>query len=197
MGLSDHWNSRYESQNAPWDSGLVSRELRRVVEEAGIKPCRVLEAGCGSGTNAVWLANQGFEVTAVDCSDAALELAKAKAPEQGVSVEWICADVSVLPAPEPPFPFIFDRGCFHCVRREDPTVAMQMLECLTASGTKYLLLTGNSNEVREHGPPSLSEAEIRDEFGPLFEIQSLREFHFEDPGGVEGPLGWSCLMTRR
>lgn len=197
MSLSDHWNGRYESQNTPWDSGLVSRELRRVVEEAGIEPCRVLEPGCGTGTNAVWLASQGFEVTAVDCSQTALDQAKAKADELGVPVEWICANVAELPTPVPPFQFIFDRGCFHCVRRDDPAGSLEMLERLAAPGTKYLLLTGNSNEARDHGPPSLSEAEIRNELGPLFEIQSLREFHFEDPGGVDGPLGWSCLMTRR
>jgi hypothetical protein len=61
----------------------------------------------------------------------------------------------------------------------------------------YLSLAGNANEQSELGPPRVSEQEIRNELGGLFEVQELRAFRFQDPGGVDGPLGWSCLMVRQ
>jgi hypothetical protein len=58
-------NDRDDSRPG-FDPGEPSRELRRVLNEAWFGPCRTLELGCGIGTNAVFLAQQGFEVTAVE-----------------------------------------------------------------------------------------------------------------------------------
>ena len=198
MDVSEHWNQRYESGNTPWDSGLPSAELRRIIAETGLQPCRILELGCGTGTNAIYLAQQGFEVTAVDCSQLAIDEARQRAAAAGVEVTWLCADVCSLETPDEPYPVGFDRGCFHCVRRDGRVEhILQTLKRMTAPGSKYIVLTGNANEKREHGPPGLFEEDIRKDLGELFQIDQLREFHFEDPGGVQGPLGWSCLATRR
>ena len=160
MTLAEHWNSRYEAGTTPWDSGLASRELRLRIEEQKLAPCRVLELGCGSGTNAVFLAELGFDVTATDCSDVALAKGKTLAQQRGVRVNWICGDVCELDFGEP-FPFVFDRGCFHCCRRERMPI-LPALERATTAGWKMLVLTGNANEERDHGPPLLTEAELRE-----------------------------------
>ena len=69
MATTDRdWNARYLSGELPWDSGLPSRELQRVLEEQKIAPGRALELGCGTGTNAIELARRGFDVTAVNCA---------------------------------------------------------------------------------------------------------------------------------
>lgn len=198
MDLSRHWDERYDTGRTPWDSGLPSSELHRLLDEFGIQPCRVLELGCGTGTNAIHLAQQGFEVTAVDCSPLAIEQAQAKATEAGVDVLWMCADVCLLDELKEPFPLVFDRGCFHCVRR-DGSVAdiLKTLEHVTQPGSRFIVFTGNANEKREHGPPGLYESDIRVELERLFRIDVLREFHFEDAGHIQGPLGWSCLATRQ
>jgi SAM-dependent methyltransferase len=198
MDRTQHWNQRYETGSTPWDSGLPSDELRRVIEEANIQPCRVLELGCGTGTNAVLLAQLGFKVTAVDLSPLAIELATQKASQAGVEVTFICGDVCSIEKPSDPFPLVFDRGCFHCIRRDVGVDAiLETLERVTAAGSRLIVFTGNANEKREHGPPGLFEEDIRADLGRLFEINQLRPFHFEDAGGVQGPLGWSCLATRR
>lgn len=195
MTLSKHWNQRYEAGSTPWDSGLASAELRVRLDEEYVEPCRVLELGCGTGINAVCLAELGFDVTAIDCSDVALQRGRELAGQRGLSIHWLCGDVCEVDFGEP-FPFVFDRGCFHCCRRERMPI-LPALERATRPGSRMLVLTGNANEQREHGPPQLTEAEIRAELSGLFTIDSLREFYFEDPGGVQGPLGWSCWMTRR
>lgn len=194
--LFSHWDSRYQTGATPWDSGLPSHELQLILNENSIAPCRVLDLGCGSGTNSILLARLGFQVTAVDCSQHALAQGQLAADSAGVRVDWVCADAREW-QPALPFDFVFDRGCFHCVRRENSArVALETLTKFCRSGTRLLVLTGNSNEQREHGPPQLSEAELRSELGAEFRIDQLREFHFQDAGEVQGPLGWSCLLTR-
>lgn len=195
---ADHWNQRYESGSTPWDSGLPSTELRRLLDEFDVQPCRVVELGCGTGTNAILLAQLGYEVTAVDCSPLAIERARTKASQAGVEINWACSDVCSLESPAEPFPLVFDRGCFHCIRRDVGVDAiLAVLDRVTSTGSKYIVLTGNANEEREHGPPGLTDAEIRHDLGGLFTIDQLRPFYFEDAGGEQGPLGWSCLATRK
>lgn len=191
------WNQRYLDDNTPWDSRIPSHELIRTLNEELIEPCRVAELGCGSGTNAIYLASRGFEVTGIDCAKTAMEFAQTRADEALVAVEWIEADISEFQIDVKPFEFVFDRGCYHAVRRSDPAGYLRTLEKLTQPGSRFLVLTGNANEEREHGPPALREDEIRADLEKLFNIQWIREFHFEDAGGVEGPLGWSSLMIRR
>src|SRR5262245_20756022 len=60
------WNARYWDGSLPWDTGRPSSELQRLIVQHTIMPCRVLELGCGTGTNSVWLAQMGFEVTGID-----------------------------------------------------------------------------------------------------------------------------------
>lgn len=198
MDRTQHWNQRYETGSTPWDSGLPSLELRRVIKEADVQPCRVLELGCGTGTNALLLVRLGFDVTAVDLSPLAIEKAKEKASKAGVEVSWMCRDVCSIEKPDQTYPLVFDRGCFHCIRRDvGVECILATLERVTATGSRLILLTGNANEKRDHGPPGLFEEDIRNDLGGLFEINQLRPFRFEDEGGAPGPLGWSCLATRR
>jgi 2-polyprenyl-3-methyl-5-hydroxy-6-metoxy-1,4-benzoquinol methylase len=192
------WDDRYRTGDIPWDTGHPSSELVRVVAEQKIAPCRALELGCGTGTNAIWLAQQGFDVTAVDLSSLAVERARRAAHDAGVAIHFVQGDVLDPPDLGKPFPFFFDRGCYHVVRRIDAQRFLQTLEKLTGPGTLGLTLTGNSKERHEPGPPVVSEEEMRAELGQLFDILWLREFRFDhvEAVGVQF-LGWSCGLHRR
>jgi SAM-dependent methyltransferase len=197
MSDVEHWEKRYREGDSPWDTGQPSSELIRVVREEGISPCRALELGCGTGTNAVWLAQQGFDVTAVDLAPLALERAEARTREAGVKVRFVAASVLEPPGLGGRFPFFFDRGCYHVVRRVDVGAYLRTLERVTAAGSTGLVLAGNAREPHHPGPPVVSEQEIRDELGRVFEIVRLREFRFDsDKGSGEHFLGWSCLVRR-
>lgn len=192
------WDKRYETADTPWDSGIRSRELARVLDSGAVPTGRAVELGCGTGTNSVFLAHQGFAVSAIDCSRRALEAARGRAESAGVSLELIEGDLCRLDRDLGKFDFVFDRGCFHCARRIDLSGFLRTLESLTKPGSKYLVLTGNANEkIEGPGPPRLHESEIRSDLGGLFDVDFIREIRFEDAGGVDGPLGWSCLLTRR
>ncbi len=191
------WDNKYATGNTPWDSELPSRELLSVLEEYGVQPGRAVELGCGTGTNAVALAKLGWQVTAIDCVAQALETAQAKAEQAGVSVDWIEADVQNFGQGLDQFDLVFDRGCYHCCRRVDLDGYLNSLQMLTQPGSQMLCLCGNPNDNEQGGPPRVPEEVVREEFSELFEIIHLRAFHFEDAGGVQGPLGWSVWMKRK
>ncbi len=193
-----NWNNRYVTNDMPWNSGLPSLQLATILKKHNINPCRALDLGCGTGTNSLFLAKEGFEVTGVDCAAEALIIAQKRSDEEGQQIDFIETDLSQWNPQFEPFNFIFDRGCFHCVRKTGLEGFLKMLKNVSQSGTYYLALTGNANDVeQEHGPPQLTKEEIENDLGSLFEIIDLHEFHFEDADHVQGPLGWSALMRRK
>lgn len=192
-----NWDERYLTGDTPWDSGRPSAELVRVLSEYNIPRGRALELGCGSGTNAIALAQQGFAVTAVDCSETALAAARSKADTAQVVIDWVAADVQHFGQGRPPVDFIFDRGCYHCCRRVDLEGYLATHRHLARAGAWCLVLAGNPNDGGVCSPPRVTALELLTEFGSLYDLKQLREFSFEDPGGSRGPLGWSCLLQRR
>jgi SAM-dependent methyltransferase len=193
------WDAHYQSGQPPWETGAPSAELARVLAEENIQPCRVIELGCGSGINAVWLAQQGFDVTAVDFSRLAIEKARQRTAEAGVGVRFVVDDVLAPAAEYSDFPFFFDRGCYHAVRRIDVQAYVRTLRRVTAPGSRGLILTGNARcpPPEGQGPPVVSADELHAELEPDFEIVRLREFYFDTVGeSGAAHLAWSCLVRR-
>jgi SAM-dependent methyltransferase len=198
----EDWDKRYEAGNTPWDSGVPSQELIRVLQAGKIAPGRALDIGCGTGTNAIWLAQQGFDVTAFDLSARAIEAAKAKARAAGAKVHFHVAD-AFQPMPfAGTFAFVFDRGLYHIVRRIDLGKFQAFLASVCAPGGWFLVLTGNEDDPNksDEGPPKVSAAQMLAELEPLFALQELRAFTFDGvviQGKAVRPLAWSGLFRRR
>lgn len=87
---SSDWDARYASRERLW-SAAPNDHL--VTAATGLDPGRALDLGCGEGTDALWLAERGWKVTAVDFSDVALERARAAAASRGLEVSWVRADL--------------------------------------------------------------------------------------------------------
>lgn len=85
------WDARYAEREQLW-SGQPNGAL--VTEIAGLTPGRVLDVGCGEGADAVWLARQGWDVTALEVSGVALERAALHARDAGVTVRWVHAGLA-------------------------------------------------------------------------------------------------------
>lgn len=201
------WKDRYATGQTPWDSGTPSLEIQRVLSEHAIAPRRTLEIGCGTGTNAVWLAQQGFDVTAVDLVPLAIERAVTRAKTAGAKVDFRAAnllDPSVVEtlAAGGPYAFVFDRGVYHCLREENLAAFFDAIQRLTSSGSLYLLLAGNANDPQppEQGPPRVKAEAMLAELGPLFDLVQLREIRFDGvtiDGTALNPLAWSALWRRK
>ncbi len=86
----EDWDRRYAEKDLLW-SAAPNRVL--VAEAADLLPGRALDLACGEGRNAIWLAELGWRVTAVDFSEVAIAKARTKAAEHAVDVDFLCADL--------------------------------------------------------------------------------------------------------
>jgi SAM-dependent methyltransferase len=199
MRLIERWDSRYRGDTRPgWDKGFASSHLKAAVEGGEIKPGRAVVLGCGTGTNAIFLAKKGFDVTAVDIAPTALNLAEEKAKKADVKVRWLLADVLAPPANLEKFDFIFDRGCYHGVRRSSAEAYVKTVKQLSRPGTQILILAGNANEQRQSGPPRVKEEELRGDFSAAFEFVRLDTVRFDSANpNQKGALAWSVLLRRK
>ncbi|SDL36939.1 class I SAM-dependent methyltransferase [Nonomuraea jiangxiensis] len=105
----------YRAGKPPWDTGVTPPELVALVEgHAALPPGRALELGCGTGTNAVYLARHGWDVVGVDLIDRAIEQARAKAAAEGTPVRLLHGDVTRLDELDAPGPYdlFFDLSCY-------------------------------------------------------------------------------------
>ena len=192
---SEAISRRYASRDTPWDSGVPSAELVRVLDAGLLPGTTVLEMGCGTGTNALEMARRGYQVTAVDLVRLAIRRARAKAQRTRVKVHFRAGDLTRL-ALGGPYDVLFDLGLYHGIRTRDLPGFLKTLERVSRRGTRWLCLAGNAREPLENGPPVVREEEFRLELGGLFKFLEVREFRFELRPDFR-PLAWSILMERR
>jgi len=190
------WDAMYRLGTPPWESGIPSGELIRVLDEGIVTPGTTLELGCGTGADALCLARRGFEVTAVDSSPTALERARVRSRREEVLVHFVLDDVFEFARTAGQFDLVYDAGFYHYMRRAELDRLLDLLWRATHPGSYYLALVGSSRERAAGGPPRVSKRQIRDELGRLFDFVHLRPFRFESPRRANGYLGWSCLMRR-
>ncbi|MDH3328739.1 MAG: class I SAM-dependent methyltransferase [Desulfobulbaceae bacterium] len=179
---SADWDQRYVDEDLPWDSGKTDIHLCQFIEGSKIAPCKVLEIGCGTGTNSIWLAKIGFEVVGLDLSPVAINRAKVKAKEAKVNCQWVSADIMKDTVPDSPFSLIFDRGCFHVFddHHKQTQFARRVAELLEEDGIWLSLIGSADGPPRDSGPPRISAEEIVAAAEPHFEILNLKSTSFDE-----------------
>jgi len=192
------FQERYKSGNPPWEIHRADYNLVNVVQEIPILPCNVLDVGCGTGSNAIWLKQQSFNVVGVDSSEIAIEKAREKARKAKVDCKFHVLDFLDNDIPGVPFDFVFDRGCFHHFLEYDKLSQFaEKVTMVLTNGSLWLTLTGNADETRGGpGPPQLSARQIVNAVEPFFEILSLVSKHFDTDQSVPAK-NWVCLLKKR
>jgi SAM-dependent methyltransferase len=173
---------RYWIGRTPWDSGITPPEVLDFLQRTA--PGRALELGCGTGTNAVALAQRGWQVTAIDFSWQAVQAARRKARQAGVTVRFLRRDATRLDDLPGPFDLAVDIGCFHSLDPQARPGYATSLARLLRPGATYLLYTFLDEE---DGWPA--EADIRRLYGPEFELARLE--HGEFDGRTSGWFTWT------
>jgi len=198
MTVKDRYRERYEAGDTPWDIGKPDFNLVQTVTEMPIEPCKALDIGCGTGDNAIWLAQQNFHVTGIDASEKAIKKAIEKASKANVKCTFIVIDFLKSPIAGAPFGFAFDRGFFHSLSSDEERKGFaENVACHLENDGLWLSIIGNADEKRNGpGPPKRTARDIVNSVEPFFEILSLVSGHFGS-NRPNPPRAWICLMKKR
>ncbi|MCI4319761.1 MAG: class I SAM-dependent methyltransferase [Thermoplasmata archaeon] len=155
--LRKSWAETYAKtpyRDLPWFSEKPFPSLVRAVEERQIlPPGPLLDVGCGAGTNALWLAGQGFRVTGVDISPGAVEGAQRRAQAAGLPAEFRVADALNLPFPRGQFKVVTDVGCFHTLPIPLREGYVHEVHRVLKPGGTYLPAWIAREATQQFGPP--------------------------------------------
>ena len=123
-----------------WDRRVPVPELVQLVEGAS-EPGRALDLGCGTGTDAIYLAQRGWAVTAVDMVPRALAIARRKAAAAGASLRFVEGDVTRLRdfGVGDGYMLLLDFGCFHTLPEDRRDAYVDSVSEAAAPGSTFLL----------------------------------------------------------
>jgi len=189
------WNDSYASgEPPPWDTGMADPMLVEIVESHVVAPGRTLEVGCGTGSNAIYLAQHGFDVVGIDISPLAIEKARDNAHGR---CRFETVDFLSEATPGGPFEFVFDRGCFHVFdkARERTRFAEKVAAALVEDGLWVSLIGSTEGARRDQGPPRRSARDVMNAIEPSLEIVLLRSTEFTVD--EEQLKSWFCLSRKR
>ena len=139
------WDDQYKSAayRERWDRLAPSPDLAAVVAAGHIPPGGVtLDLGCGAGTDAVYLASLGFRSIGLDFSPEAIAIARGRATDAGVMVDWREASALDLPIADASIHFAQDHGCFHHIPDQDRTRYAEEVARVLLPGARFLLSGG-------------------------------------------------------
>lgn len=197
MALQD-WNERYKVGNLPWDTGEPDDNLVKLVGSGVVRPGRALEVGCGTGTNSLWLARQGFSVVGVDIAPEAIDMANRKKDGLPLSCDFAVMDFLKDGNIPQSYDFVFDRGCFHSFELEGDRklFAAHVSHVLAADGIWASLIGSTEGPPRDSGPPRRTAGEVISAIEPYLEIIELRSVVFR-ANLPFAPLAWLCVARQR
>ena len=150
----------------PWDSGVPPPELVAVVEGPGALPAgRALDLGCGTGTNAIYLARHGWDVTGVDLVGRAIAGGRRKALAAGVSPRLLRGDATRLDRLDlgGGYRLVFDLGCYHSIPEARRDAYAAGVTAAARPGATMLLF-GFAPGAMRPGPRGVSAEELRTRF---------------------------------
>jgi cyclopropane fatty-acyl-phospholipid synthase-like methyltransferase len=179
----------------PWDIGRPQAEVVRL-EKEGARRGSVLDCGCGTGENALYLANRGHEVWGIDASPNAIRKAEAKAKDRGIAVKFLTVDALDLGALGRAFDIVIDCGLFHVFSDPDRERYVSSLATVTAPGAKLVLLCFSDLQSGDYGPRRVSKSEIRRAFDKGWHVQDIRAAVLETNQEGDPAKAWLCEIIR-
>jgi SAM-dependent methyltransferase len=191
------WDASYHDGPAPWDTGQPQLAVVRLAAEGGFAGA-VLDAGCGTGENALHIAALGLPVLGFDVAETALAIARAKARDRGIEAEFAAADAFQLEPLGRRFETVLDCGLFHSFDGgERPGYVASLASVTEPGGTLYVLCF--SDDGPGTGPHPVSQAELRAAFSPgtgwnvaAIEPDRVRTRYHDDAGAP----AWLATIKR-
>ncbi len=182
-------------ERPPWDIGRPQQEIVRL-EETGQITGTVLDVGCGTGDNALFLARCGHDVVGLDSVERAIEAARRKADERGLSATFIRGEILSLREIGRTFDTVIDSGLFHTLSDNERLLFVRNLHEVLVPGGSYFMLAFSDLEPAGYGPRRITKQEIQDSFSDGWRINGIRAAVFESRTRKEGSRAWLSSITR-
>ncbi|MEQ7009773.1 methyltransferase domain-containing protein [Actinopolymorpha sp. B17G11] len=190
------WDHSYQDASPPWDSGRPQSAFLQLAEHAGAVHGRVLDAGCGTGENALAFAAAGFEAWGVDVASTAIEIACRKASERNLTVTFKVEDALQLQRLQQRFDTVLDSGLFHTFDDEERARYVDSLgTVIEPNGTVHLLCFSDA-VAGDGGPRRISRAEICSAFADGWHVVDIRATRYETRFGGDGSPAWLATIRR-
>jgi SAM-dependent methyltransferase len=187
------WDSSYTDGRPPWDTG---RPQPVFLLAADSMRSPVLDAGCGTGENALALAERGSEIVGLDIAPSAVAQARRKTSERGLLATFIVGDALELDGLGRRFATVIDSGLFHTFPPELVSRYVESLHrALEPDGVLYLLCFSD-RQPGTMGPRRVAEAELRDAFALGWRIESIEPAAFETLYPAPSAAAWFARITR-
>ncbi len=195
----DRFRKLYQDQ-PPWDVGHVQQALAEIADDV---QGDVLDAGCGTGENALFFSQRGHDVYGIDFLDEPIRLAREKAAARSLDACFLVMDALDLAQLPRQFDTVIDCGLFHVFSDEDrPKYAQSLAEVLKPQGQLWMMCFSDK-EPGDQGPRRISPAEIHQTFTDGWKVERLEETRFETSGHAShadfspgGPIAYRVLVRR-
>lgn len=195
----ENFESFYSGQ-APWD---IPKPQKVFVEAAGQIAGSILDAGCGTGENALFFAGRGHKVTGIDFLEGPIRRAKQKAAERGLRATFLVLDALHLNDLPEVFDSAIDSGLFHVFSDDDRKRYVAGLATVLRPGGRLFLLCFSDEEPGTQGPRRVSQRELPEAFAAGWVIESIQAARFEVVLDLKeftfsegGPKAWFAIVRR-
>jgi 2-polyprenyl-3-methyl-5-hydroxy-6-metoxy-1,4-benzoquinol methylase len=184
----------------PWDIGKPQQAF---IDMADRISGSILDAGCGTGDTALFLAGRGHKVTGIDFLEEPIKRARAKANERGLSVTFLVKDALSLKDWSERFDNVIDSGLFHVFSNEDRQKYVTGLATVLKPGGRLFLLCFSDEEPGTQGPRRVSKKELHAAFAEGWKIESIQPARLETRPDLKdftfsagGPKAWFAVIRR-
>ncbi|MGX9790525.1 class I SAM-dependent methyltransferase [Mycobacterium sp. MMS18-G62] len=190
------WDASYRDGRAPWDIDGPQPAVVSLASKGGFTGA-VLDAGCGAGENALHLASLGLSVLGVDVAETALAIAREKAADRGIDVDFDTADAFELKRLGRTFDSVLDCGLFHTFDGDErPEYVASLASVTERDATLYALCFSDNGP--DTGPHPVSEEELRSAFNPRsgWNIVAIESEKVHTRYHDNGAPAWLATMKR-
>jgi SAM-dependent methyltransferase len=190
------WDASYRDGPAPWDIGRPQPAIVRLASENRLVG-PVLDAGCGTGENTLFIASLGVPVLGVDVAETALAMAREKSRSRAIAAEFATADAFELARLNRRFQTVLDCGLFHTFEADEHTQYVKSLAAvIEPDGLLYVLCFSDAGP--EIGPHPVRQEELHTAFsaGNGWQIATIRPERIETRYHDNDVSAWLVTVKR-
>lgn len=187
--------SKKDSTVIPWDIKDVDPSLVEILDQFNLTNGELLELGCGTGYDSNYLARRGFNVTAIDISEDAIQISKEN--NKNLDIKFVVGDF-FTDIPDNQYDIVYDRGFLHNYKNRLSDIFEKLNDVMSENG-KFIAITGNPNQppIETCTPPPVFLGEIEYFSSQWFKVVLAKEIVFKVNENYQDCMGYLYYLEKR